>query len=230
MPADVSPEQDPDKDLLPGDLARSSLRPTVSADPTGTEGHADPSLDQPVSLPRPIPAITWRDDGWDWLLPAALVLEVLRCDAPLPLLPPTREAGAGTPPGVLGTIVWRGNRIALVDLGAARRAVLPAARRSVPADGKRLRLRALVCPALGTDAGIEVFALAARGNPRVDTIREGEISPEPGDCGQALGHGAEAMTSARLRFRDQPFSVPDLPAVERLLEPFRAQLGSTYKE
>jgi hypothetical protein len=171
----------------------------------------------PVRLPLPIRALTWEADttgaGWRWLLPAAAVLEVTRCDMPAPLPLPLATASALVRT-LLGTVAWRGRRLPLLSLLAreddADGAAEPAAGSATM--GGIARLRAVVCPCLGADAVTPAFGLAAQGLPSLLMLREGEV--EPGDA-----DAAPPFAAAVLRVRGARYVVPDLDALSAVLAP-----------
>lgn len=177
----------------------------------------------PVRLPLPIRTLTWEAEtaagGWRWLLPAAAVLEVARCEMPAPMPLPLDTASALVR-ALLGTVDWRGRRLPLLsllahedDAGGAAEPVAGSA-----SMGGIARLRAVVCPCLGDEAVMPAFGLAAQGLPSLLTLREGEV--EPGGMGAVPPPFAVAV----LRVRGTRYAVPDLDALSAVLAPLERLL------
>ncbi len=198
----------------------------------------------PPQLPRPIAALTWTavgsGKGVRWLLPAAAVLEVIRCPTPTPL-PLPLDTDPKLAQVLLGTLVWRRRRLPLLQLHADVPGDAPAgtaapgppehdadAESGGEAGGKTgqnagdaqpLRLRALVCPSLHEE-GVDAYALAALGMPGLVTLREGEIEPDG-----AMG-SPPAFAAALLRVRGELHAVPDMDALGVALAPLSALMAS----
>lgn len=185
------------------------------------------ALPAAVRLPVPIRALTWCDVGgdvgqvvgpeagqdalapWRWLVPSAAVLEVLRCGAPRPLVPPHGQAPTLAPalaPALLGVLPWRERQLPLLRLSAVTRDPGTA-----PAPGGAARLRAVICPTLDPACGLEAIAFAAHGVPALVVLRDGELAPEPTP--------APEYACLTLRLSDQRFAVPDLDAIGAALAP-----------
>jgi hypothetical protein len=164
-------------------------------------GHAS------VRLPVPMQALTWDDGGRRWLLPAALVLEVVRCAAPTPVaLPPAASPALLTT--LLGSVHWHGRNVPLLWLGADAAEAMPAAPHGREPTAAT-RMRAVICPLLDAGIGIEAVAFAANGVPSMLLLRDGEPQPEPS--------AGEPFTAAGLRLGDLRCAVPDLDAIGRAL-------------
>ncbi|WP_295887395.1 hypothetical protein [uncultured Thiohalocapsa sp.] len=181
------------------------------------------ALPAAVRLPAPIRALTWSDVGhalgpeagqvapapWRWLVPAAAVLEVLRCGAPRPLVPPLGHAPVLAPAlaaALLGVLPWRERQLPLLRLSAATGDTGTA-----PAPAGAARLRAVICPTLDPACGLEAIAFAAHDVPALVVLRDGEPAPEPPP--------APGYACVTLRLSDQRFAVPDLDAIGAALAP-----------
>lgn len=182
-----------------------------------------------VPLPAPIRVLIWRDtaddDAQRWLLPAAVVLEVLRCDAPEPLGWPTDlspdEPVAAPPQGLLGTLSWRRGRFPLLRLGAepdvvAANTLASAGRAAWDDCARQARPRVIVCPTLDGDCGFDALGFLALGTPELAMLRDGEVTAAELAPSQAAD---TPFVSARLRVQGQAVSVPDLDALTRVLAP-----------
>jgi hypothetical protein len=204
---------------------REALEPAVEAGPVLATASALPS----VPLPAPIRVLIWRDaaddDAQRWLLPAAAVLEVLRCDAPEPLSWPINTAPAepvaAPPQCLLGTLSWRRGRFPLLRLGAEPGDVAANAAASAgPAAwddwARRARPRVIVCPTLDGDCGFDALGFLALGTPVLAMLRDGEVTAAEPAPDQAAD---TPFVSARLCVQGQAVSVPDLDALTRVLAP-----------
>lgn len=177
----------------------------------------------PMRLPAPIRALTWEADaaggGGRWLLPAAAVLEVTRCDTPAPV-PLPLDSGPTLVSALLGTVAWRGRRLPLLSLPADDHD--PGGGVELVGGGAAIggiaRLRAVVCPRVGDDGVMPAFGLAAIGVPGLVTLREGEVEPAN------AGVGPPPFTAATLRLRGVRHAVPDLEALSAALAPLAGML------
>jgi hypothetical protein len=160
-----------------------------------------------VRLPAPMQALTWDDGGGHWLLPAALVLEVVRCEPPAPVaLPP--DASPALLTILLGRVHWHGRALPLLWLGADAAEAMPAPPGG-PEPAGPARMRAVICPLLDARIGIDAVAFTATGVPSMLQLRDGEPQAEP--LLQAR------FTAARLRLGELRCAVPDLDAIGRAL-------------
>jgi hypothetical protein len=162
-----------------------------------------------VRLPKPVEALAWHDvEGtslWRWLLPAAAVLEVLRCEArPVRPMPPALEPAMGR--ALLGVLPWHQRLLPLLWLSAADSGMSPAPTRS----------RAVVCPTLDPACGLQAVAFAAQGVPGLVTLRDGEPAP--------VTEALPGFAATALRLGEARFAVPDLAAIGAALSPLAAIL------
>jgi hypothetical protein len=171
----------------------------------------------PIRLPRPIRALTWQTQAGAhaprWLLPAAAVLEVVRCAAPRPV-PLPLDTDPALVCLLLGTVPWRDRHLPLLWLTAEAYDPAPSgadAAQSPP-------LRAVVCPSLHDAHGAPVFGLAAFGMPRLVTLRDGDLAPDADDAPPI------PYSVAGLWLQGARCAVPDLEALGAALAPLAALL------
>ncbi|MBK1631190.1 hypothetical protein CKO31_10655 [Thiohalocapsa halophila] len=169
----------------------------------------------PLRLPEPIQALVWQDVDatplWRWLLPAAAVLEVLRCEArpmpprPQPLAPALEEA-------LVGVLHWHQRPLPLLRLSGADGGTSAAPTRT----------RAVVCPTLDPACALDAVAFAAQGVPGLVTLRDGEPAP--------VTEALPALAATALRLGEAHFAVPDLAAIATALTPLAAILEKPRDE
>ena len=162
-----------------------------------------------VRLPEPIRALAWQDvDGTSrsrWLLPAAAVLEVLRCETrPVPPTPPALEPAVER--ALLGVVHWHQRVLPLLQLSAADGATSP----------PPIRTRAVVCPTLDPACGLDAVAFAAQGVPGLVMLRDGEPAP--------VTEALPGLAATALRLGEARFAVPDLAAIGTALTALAAIL------
>ena len=173
-----------------------------------------------MRLPTPIAALTWRADTASvaprWLLPAAAVLEVVRCPGPEPV-PLPLDTDPALVRALLGTLGWRGRPLPLLGLAVEGGGGDDEARTGIDAEPAP-RLRAVICPALNDDA-TPAFGLAALGMPGLLMLREGELGPD------AEAADLPPFCAAALRLDDVRYLVPDLDALGAALAPVAALMA-----
>ena len=137
--------------------------------------------------------------GGQVILPNSLVAEVLPFATPLRI--------ESTPDWVVGAMLWHNLTTPLVSLGQWIFGIAPNA---------DLNSRIIIVNALGTDPRLPHFGILGTAAPRPLNVQRQDIDqdleiPEkdqqqPG----VLGWG---------RYRDQPFMIPDMDAIETVLQP-----------
>jgi chemosensory pili system protein ChpC len=133
------------------------------------------------------------------ILPNSLVAEVL------PFATPLRIEDA--PPWVVGTMLWRNLTTPLVSLGQLIFRVTPEA---------DLNSRIIFVNALGADSQLPHFGILGTSAPRPLNVQRHELQPDPEI--PTSDQGRPGVLSW-VRYQEQPVVVPDLDAIEAVLQP-----------
>lgn len=137
--------------------------------------------------------------GGQIVLPNSLVVEVL------PFATPLRIESA--PQWVVGAMLWRNLTTPLISLGRLIFGVAP---------DSDLNSRIIILNTLGSDSQLPHFGLLGTSAPRPLNLQRSEIAPDP------EGAGADPDRLGMLcwaRYQDQPVVIPDLDAIEAVLQP-----------
>ena len=137
--------------------------------------------------------------GGQIILPNSLVVEVL------PFATPLRIEAA--PHWVVGAMLWRNLTTPLVSLGRLVFRVTPDA---------DLNSRIIIVNTLGSDSRLPHFGLLGTSAPRPLNLQRHEINLDP-DVPEADLRRSGILS--RARYQDQPVLVPDLEAIEAVLQP-----------
>ena len=136
--------------------------------------------------------------GGQVILPNSLVVEVLPFATPLQI-----EAA---PHWVVGAMLWRNLTTPLVSLGRLIFRVTPEA---------DLNSRILFVNALGSDSRLPHLGILSTSVPRPLDLQRQEIGLDPDVAAESNRPGVLSWA----RYRDQPVVVPDLEAIEAVLQP-----------
>lgn len=137
--------------------------------------------------------------GGQVILPNSLVAEVL------PFATPLRIEAA--PQWVVGAMLWRNLTTPLISLGQLIFRVAP---------DTDLNSRIIILNTLGSDSQLPHFGLLGTSAPRPVNLQRSEISLDP-DVAET--DPREPGILSRARYQDQPVLVPDLDAIEAVLQP-----------
>jgi chemosensory pili system protein ChpC len=137
--------------------------------------------------------------GGQILLPNSLVVEVL------PFVTPLRIEAA--PQWVVGAMLWRNLTTPLISLGQLIFQVSPEA---------DLNSRIIFVNSLGSDSQLPHFGLLSTSAPRPLNLQRSEINLDP-DVPEANLRRPGILSWAR--YQDQPVLIPDLEAIEVVLQP-----------
>lgn len=137
--------------------------------------------------------------GGQVVLPSSLVAEVLPFATPLSI--------ENAPHWVVGAILWRNLTTPLVSLG---RLIF-----RVPPDGD-LNSRILVINTLGADRRLPHFGILATSAPRPVNLQRQEIESNK-DVAEADLRLPDVLSWAR--YQNQPIIIPDIEAIEAVLQP-----------
>ena len=135
--------------------------------------------------------------GGQILLPNSLVVEVL------PFATPLRMESA--PHWVVGAMLWRNLTTPLVSLGRLIFRVTPEA---------DLNSRIIFINALGSDSRLTHFGVLSTSVPRPLDLQRDEINLDP-----AMAGSNRPGILSWARYQDQPVVIPDLDAIEAVLQP-----------
>ena len=137
--------------------------------------------------------------GGQVILPNSLVAEVL------PFATPLRIEAA--PQWVVGAMLWRNLTTPLISLGQLIFRVAP---------DTDLNSRIIILNTLGSDSQLPHFGLLGTSAPRPVNLQRSEISLDP-DVAET--DPREPGILSRARYQDQPVLIPDLDAIEAVLQP-----------
>jgi len=137
--------------------------------------------------------------GGQVILPNSLVAEVL------PFATPLRIEAA--PQWVVGAMLWRNLTTPLISLGQLIFRVAP---------DTDLNARIIILNTLGSDSQLPHFGLLGTSAPRPVNLQRSEISLDP-DVAET--DPREPGILSRARYQDQPVLIPDLDAIEAVLQP-----------
>ncbi len=137
--------------------------------------------------------------GGQLILPNSLVAEVLPFAAPLQI--------ENAPHWVVGAMLWRNLTTPLISLG---RLIF---RVAAEAD---LNSRIIIVNTLGTDSKLPYFGILGTSAPRPLNLCYPDISPDP-DIPASEAHRPGILSWAR--YQDQPVTIPDMEAIEAVLQP-----------
>jgi len=137
--------------------------------------------------------------GGQVILPNSLVAEVL------PFATPLRIEAA--PQWVVGAMLWRNLTTPLISLGQLIFRVAP---------DTDLNSRIIILTTLGSDSQLPHFGLLGTSAPRPVNLQRSEISLDP-DVAET--DPREPGILSRARYQDQPVLIPDLDAIEAVLQP-----------
>ena len=133
------------------------------------------------------------------ILPNSLVTEVLPFAQPLQI--------EKAPHWVAGAMLWRNLTTPLVSLG---RLIF---RVAAEAD---INSRIIIVNALGNDAKLPYFGILGTSAPRPINLKRNEITPDP-DIAESELRRPGILSWAR--YQDQAVIIPDLEAIEAVLQP-----------
>jgi chemosensory pili system protein ChpC len=133
------------------------------------------------------------------LLPSSFVVEVL------PFATPLRIETA--PHWVVGAMLWRNLTTPLVSLG---RLIF-----RVPPDAD-LNSRIIIVNTLGADSRLPHFGILGTSAPRPVNLQRADLQPDA-EVGEADSQLPGILSWAR--YQEQPVIVPDLEAIEAVLQP-----------
>ncbi|MBS1220472.1 MAG: cheW-like domain protein [Proteobacteria bacterium] len=137
--------------------------------------------------------------GGQVILPNSLVAEVI------PFATPLRIEAA--PQWVVGAMLWRNLTTPLISLGQLIFRVAP---------DTDLNSRIIILNTLGSDSQLPHFGLLGTSAPRPVNLQRSEISLDP-DVAET--DPREPGILSRARYQDQPVLIPDLDAIEAVLQP-----------
>jgi chemosensory pili system protein ChpC len=137
--------------------------------------------------------------GGQIILPNSLVVEVL------PFATPLRIEAA--PHWVVGAMLWRNLTTPLVSLGRLIFRVVPDA---------DLNSRIIILNTLGSDSQLPYFGLLGTSAPRPLNLQRSEIGLDP-EVAEVDLRRPGVLSWAR--YQDQPVIIPDLEAIEGVLQP-----------
>ncbi len=137
--------------------------------------------------------------GGQIVLPNSLVVEVL------PFATPLRIESA--PHWVVGAMLWHNLTTPLVSLGRLIFRVAP---------DSDLNSRIIIINTLGSDSQLPHFGLLGTSAPRPLNLQRAEINPDP-NVAEADLRRPGVLSWAR--YQDQPVLIPDLEAIEAVLQP-----------
>lgn len=136
--------------------------------------------------------------GGQVILPNSLIVEVLPFATPLHI--------EGAPQWVAGAMLWRNLTTPLVSLGRLIFQVAPEA---------DLNSRIIFVNALGSDSQLPHFGILGTSVPRPLDLQRQEISLDPDAATESNRPGVLSWA----RYQDQPVIIPDLDAIEAVLQP-----------
>ncbi len=137
--------------------------------------------------------------GGQVLLPNSLVVEVL------PFATPLRIETA--PHWVVGAMLWRNLTTPLISLGRLIFRVAPEA---------DLNSRIIILNTLGTDTKLPYFGILGTAAPRPLNLVRHDIKLDPEVSADDLRRPGALCWA---RYQDQPIVIPDLDAIEAVLQP-----------
>lgn len=147
------------------------------------------------ATPREIRGLMVTVAGGHLLVPNSNVSEIITAATPEPV--------ANAPRWLLGRVRWRGWRVPLVSVsllaGMADRDDAPNA-------------KVAVLKSLGDNARLPYLAVLCMGFPRLTTVTPDNLVAAP------LGDATPAGIRTGVMLNDQSAMIPDLPAIERLVE------------
>ncbi|MDG4553521.1 MAG: chemotaxis protein CheW [Candidatus Competibacter sp.] len=137
--------------------------------------------------------------GGQLLLPNSLVVEVL------PFATPLRIETA--PHWVVGAMLWRNLTTPLISLGQLIFRVAPEA---------DLNSRIIILNALGVDTKLPYFGILGTSAPRPLNLARHDLKLDPEVSADDLRQPGALCWA---RYQDQPVIIPDLDAIEAVLQP-----------
>lgn len=147
------------------------------------------------ATPREIRGLLMTVAGGHLLVPNSNVSEIITAATPEPV--------ANAPRWLLGRVRWRGWRVPLVSVsllaGMADRDDAPNA-------------KVAVLKSLGDNARLPFVAVLCMGFPRLTTVTTDNLVAAP------LGDSCPVGIRTGVMLNDQSAVIPDLPAIERLVE------------
>lgn len=147
------------------------------------------------ATPREIRGLMVTVAGGHLLVPNSNVSEIITAATPEPV--------ANAPRWLLGRVRWRGWRVPLVSVSLLADM---ADRDDAP------NAKVAVLKSLGDNARLPYLAVLCMGFPRLTTVTPDNLVAAP------LGDATPAGIRTGVMLNDQSAMIPDLPAIERLVE------------